>query len=692
MKRLLFGFALLGTAAWAQPVDVTSQYVENPDFAARFAAWVNPGKFTYNIANTFEGKSGQVWMEKWVSRGNTLGTNTGIYQTLRNLPNGTYTLVAAAKNVDQTKTAQICTGAYLYAGQEQTAINVPGDYYVTFTVVNGKADVGVRLKSCNGNWVCIDNFRLYYCGENTDSMAAEQKRVDEQLKAMADKIEKASPTSLKVSTYEFVPTGKTIALGRSTVSGTCKEKGFCWSTHSEPTIFDEHTTETLDGTSIYVMRGLSPATPYYVRAYAMTSGGYVAYGEVHKIVTLPSGNIIYSYDNAALNDTKYTEQQALDVNARINSASAECIWMYNQLTYIPGFSLSVHYNRGAGAGDGTADCSYGGWLRVSQNVPYQQTGTILHETNHAVGIGTTWEWTNNSNLRSETSRGKWLGPIATKMVRFINNNTTSLMDGDKSHMWPYGINGANEDSYQPSNIPLYFYNIFLTHALHQDGIPCSGSVGFASPAYLFEQCDTTKYYLRNNAFATGYMYGTKLSVKFKDVSIEELKADDSFAWYVRYEPRKRYYYFINVATGKALTYDSGFRVTTCTTPTSAELFHLLPARVESELGNDNVSIRSTAYWILHPNKYSSPALTATAKSVVESKVDLGNEAISQQWFLLTADELDALSTGIEPVPADKESTATRTVYDLSGRRVYDTSRFGIYIVNGKKVLGPIHNL
>lgn len=33
----------------AQTEDVTKKYLENPDFEARFAAWVNPGKFTFCI-------------------------------------------------------------------------------------------------------------------------------------------------------------------------------------------------------------------------------------------------------------------------------------------------------------------------------------------------------------------------------------------------------------------------------------------------------------------------------------------------------------------------------------------------------------------------------------------------------------------------------------------------------------------
>lgn len=653
MKKTILAIALplLGMEASAQ-TDVTNKYLENADFQARFAAWVNPGSFTYNTASSFKGKSGEIWMEKFVAKGSSLGTNAGIYQTLRDLPTGTYTLVAAAQCVQQSDATRECKGAYLYAGQEQTAITEAGDYSVTFTVVNGKADVGIKLSACNGNWVCVDNFRLYYNGENADSIAAEQARVDEELQALKDKVANATATTLKVTTYDFVPTGNTIALGRSTVSGTHKEKGFCWSTNPEPTIFDEKTTEFFSNNgNIYVMRGLKPSTTYFVRAYAMTNGGYVVYGNQVKINTLPAGTMSYGYFNDNGGDA--------ETCARINSASAECVWMYNNLSYIPGFYLSVHYVPGAGAGDGTADCSYGGWMRVSQKYAYQQTGTMLHETNHGVGVGTTGEWYNNSNLRAETSRGLWLGPMGTKMVRFFENSQTATMTGDGTHMWPYGINGAQEDSYQPSNQCLYYANILITHALHQDGLPCTRDVGFASPAYLFEQDDNTKYYIKNNnastGMLTGFLYSTASGLKWGNVTAQEAKDDDTYAWYIKYDPKTRYYYFQNASTGKMITYSSGFKVAARTAPTSAERFHLLPARLETTFGTGTSKVTHTAYWILQPNKYSSQALEATASGVTGKTVDLTNGATSQQWMFLTADEIDKFEQAAM-VNANKEFT------------------------------------
>lgn len=659
MKKIFIGLIalMIGTSVSAQ-TDVTNTYIENPDFGARFAAWVNPGSFTYNVTNTFTQKSGQVWMEKWVSSGGTLGNNAGIYQTLRNLKTGTYTLVVGAQNIQQSSTTKVCTGAFVYAGNEQTEINKAGDYSVVFTVVNGKANIGVRLSNCTGNWVCIDNFRLYYNGENADSIAAEQARVDNELKELKDHLANATGTMPKVTTNTFVPTGCTIALGRiSKITGTVVEKGFCWSTNPEPTILDEKTTETFSNNGdIYVMRGLKPSTTYYVRAYAMTSGYQVGYGDVIKINTLRAGNMRYGYDNAG------DEFQ----NARINSASAECIWMYNQLSYIPGFYLNVHYVYGAGAGDGTADCSYGGWMRVSQKEAYQQTGTILHETNHGVGVGTTGAWYNNANLRADVSRGLWLGPRGTQMVRFFENNTTATMTGDNTHMWPYGINGAQEDSYQPSNHCLYFANILITHALHQDGLPCTSGVGFAMPAYVFQQDDNAKYYIQCEDAESGgevsYLgmtsTGTLRSIK---ASPSAAMSDDNLAWKITFNPKTSLYILQNVGTGRYLTNSSGTiaSIVRSGNTTSTDEFHFMPSRNDVQVK----TWKGTTYWILTGSGHKAlegGSYNATGQyyNISTKDYNASNSATAQRWVIYSNADIDALEN---EVIKDRKSDLARII-------------------------------
>lgn len=674
MKRIAFILLLIVNCqlsiinCLSAQTDVTSKYIDNPNFEARFAGWVNTN-MTFNTSKNYDGQDGMVFMEKWVSAGNKLNSTASISQVLEGLTAGTYTLTANAQNIQQNNKEATQTGAFLYAGDEQTEVSASGTYSVTFTVVSGKAEIGFKLQNCTGNWACVDNFLLTYDGLNPSNINAElQKLITEaegvvgsgvtgpalqtaidNAKSLAGesspqtaetyqttakaliratleyRISNATGAAPKVTTWDFVPTGVTIALGRMTATGSgIKERGFCWSTEPEPTVLDNRSTRYFsENGNIYCLEHLQPATIYYVRPYAMTNGYQVGYGDVVKIATLPESNMTVVYDNAGDEQT----------NFRIASAVNEVYWLYHHLTNVRGFNLNVHYVPGAGTGDGTADCSYGGWMRVSQNTPYQQTGTILHETNHGVGVGTTGEWYNNSNLRAETSRGLWLGPRANQMVQFLKNDKTATLTGDGTHMWPYGINGAHEDSYNPENTILYYANAMTTHALHQDGLICSSSVGFATPAYVFQQDDETKYYIKSeDENAMGYLTMSNTGI----LRTEAFDADnaDNFAWNITYDPKNSYYIFRNVGTGKYMTYSSSIRATAKETPTAAEKFHLLPARAAVSMG----SFTGTGYWI---TKGSGAALEAGTTSTSTKTLDFSNAATSQRWLFLTADQLDA---------------------------------------------------
>ena len=158
---------------------------------------------------------------------------------------------------------------------------------------------------------------------------------------------------------------------------------------------------------------------------------------------MPKGNITYSYDNAG-DDAQ---------NARISQSVSGGMEYWKNLTSISGFNLSAHYVYGAGAGSGTADCSYGGWMRVSQTESYQQTGTILHEAGHGIGVGT--HGTYSGDIRSENTRGIWYGKRATRFLQFWDNSENVRLTGDNTHLWAtgaaqslsYTINGAHEDAH-----------------------------------------------------------------------------------------------------------------------------------------------------------------------------------------------------------------------------------------------------
>ena len=737
MKKILMsGLFMMFALVLRADKDVTNSYIENPDFEARFAGWFNNG-FYYVTNSSFSQKNNKIYMERWVASGGKI-PNVEISQDLY-LPAGTYQLNAGCQNIQQSGKIESCTGAILYANDEQVTVTESKDYSLTFTVLQGVTKIGFKVTSTNANWAAIDNVRLTLLDANIEAEHAElQKLIDKATEVIGDgggegateltaaingakeliaagsndkidslakslsdatlnyRILNATGGSPKITTNKFVAAGATVLLGRMSLGSAAGilERGFCWSTHPEPTIFDNRSTHSFSANGeIYRMEKLQPGTMYYVRPYMLTNKYVLAYGDIVKAPTLPRGTVTADYDNGGSTEENY----------RIASAVEEIKWLYNNLSYVRGINLSVHYS----AGTPTADCSYGGWMRVGANESYQQTGTILHETNHGVGVGTSDIWW-NGNYRQDGDRGKWLGPRATQMIRFLNKDNTAYMNGDDTHMWPkssysgpnYGINGAHEDTYNPENTLLYYGNVLITHAMHQDGLICSSSVGFASPAYTFEQEDETKYYIKttdNLGNETSLLTVTENgALTQKEVRAEEALQNDSFAWNIIYDAKTAYYALRNVATGKLLSCSTTqFKTVTRTSPTAAEQVQLLPSRTNFKKGKLNTS----SYWIT----IRKQALKVTNQTTVSgASFDASDKNTKQHWLVLTADQFAEFDdycvekeTGIgESLSPNHSQRECGVIYDLSGRKVNSQfsnfnsqlKRKGIYIKDGKKIL------
>ena len=499
-------------------------------------------------------------------------------------------------------------------------------------------------------------------GEGTGNGAADFKSIidaaqsnydnatvtDEEIAQIIINLENAALTFRIANATGEVPTvvtdtryarGATMIFGRSTVTapsgGTIKERGLCWSTSPEPTIFDNRTTDYFSNNGqIYKIKGLEPSTIYYVRAYAISDGDMVGYGDPIKVITIPMGKINYTYNNGG----------PADANARINAALVSAVDYWNNLTSINGLNITCNY----GAGTPTADCSYGGWMRVGPNSDYQRTGTILHEMGHAVGVGTHPYWSGPSVLRANSNSGIWLGDRVTEVMRFWENDNTSTLTGDGTHMWPYGINGAHEDTGEES---LYTINGLITQALGEDGLPLTGyNDGFTLPAYVFEQEDNVKYYIRNESEKYG-RYTSYLTVtssgtlKWEDYTAEEALAQDSTAWYITFNPKTCYYNFRNAATGNYITYaTSSFRTASKETPGTNENIQLMRSRVDAIGSNFPADIPQRGYWMIHPgsNGLHPDCLAGSPRNrttVAEFNID--NSSDIQRWIILTADEATA---------------------------------------------------
>lgn len=532
--------------------------------------------------------------------------------------------------------------------------------------------------------------------QTTDGADVTSDDIKDAIQALKDamfayNVVNGSGTIPVVVTNDYVARGSTVALGRSTVSGVSsselQEQGFCWSTEPNPTVLDNRSTKSYaQAGKIYAMENLEPSTVYYVRAYALTKTYAVGYGEVKKVITLPKGKVRWTYD--------YGADDA--ANARIAAAVEDAVNYLNTYTSISGLTTQVHY----GSGTPTADCSYGGWMRVGPNASYQRTGTILHELGHAIGVGTHSVWNDgNSPMRAGSGRGDWLGDRATAVLRFLDNNPTAVMTGDGTHMWPYGVNGAHEDNGQPI---LYICNTLIYQALGEDGLPPTG--GFATPAYTFEQEDTIKYYIKNEHKDYGLndsylVENEKGYLVWKDMDAAAATADDNAAWYVTFNPVNCYYQLRNAATGHYMSYSktgvNGIRTASKASATANENFQLMRSRIDVtvDVGDKQEAFRG--YWIIHPEHTLNPTTLIASNNGATSTAafNLNNTAAIQRWLLLSAEEAHRFEGTTDMVEVELPTSATQAdVYSITGVRVRTAATSleglpsGIYIVGGRKVL------
>ncbi len=463
--------------------------------------------------------------------------------------------------------------------------------------------------------------------------------------------------------------GATRAFGRAkfaAVNGnTIQTRGFCWSSENRfPTIEDSHSNLTYSNNGlIFRMEGLTPSTVYYARAYAVGKDGSVGYGDVIKIVTLPKGTISWGYDNGG----------SSDANSRINAAVESAVNYWNELTSITDLYLNVHY----GADTPTADCSYGGWMRVGPNSSYQRTGTIMHEALHAIGIGTTGLWNSGTSpLRAGSGTGQWLGDRATELVRFWDNSTTEYPTGDVTHIWVSGttasttsfsVNGAHEDT---GTDMQYTAVSLMAQAVGEDGLPPTGTHAFGLPYYSFNQEDTIKYYIKNESETYG-LFSAFLTetdnhqLKWQKMTANEAVANDAAAWYVTFTPDNQYYQITNAKSGYKISYSTNGFITTSTAGiTVNQNFHLMRSRIDITNHVGEVVTANRGYWMLHPDNGSAtpPALTASSNgSVTVSNFDISNTAVQQRWVILTASEA-----------ADMENAGlmtARSTYNVNRTRV-----------------------
>ena len=729
MKKLLLTniMMFLAFCANAQSDTDRTSYITNPSFENGTNGWVCESLQSQNN-NSFTKKSGNIYMEKWVSSGNYVG-NGSIYQTITQLPIGIYRLTVAAQNLNQSNTSQNCSGVYIYADDQQASVYTPGDYSVTFTNITGDVEIGFVAKGATGNWIAVDNFRLSQIGEveketvmeevnrlleeaekiptdiiptniasalqaaiaagkliNEASADTDIQQVLKDLKAnielgeFAVNLANATPGNgtapAVTNTNHYVATGATQALVRATMKGSnVLERGVCWSTEHNPTVLDERTTKYFDLKGyIFHIKGLQPATVYYIRPYVMNKTYTVAYGDEVKIVTHPKGTCTGSWNEGAPDAA---------ANQRCREAIQQTIDYFNEWTGIQGFHLTGNY----GADTPTADCSYGGWMRIGPNAGNQAIGTVLHETGHGVGVGTHDRWNDCEETReSQGKYGKWLGREANDVLHFLENyyGEEVFFTGDAVHGWgtssntsitnatisyDWLVNGADKDKHSELQ---YIGGMCILHGLFIDGLPPTASNwyttdqnGIAGYTYNFD--DEKKYYLMNKDTARGLGEGLLYQRASTDIAWKPLLTgeviSDSAAWYMEFDPQNCLYSFKNASTGKYLTHPSSGNLEVKmlkTSPTMNEKFQLMPDRTDVTIKIDGKRNKTHGYWFTWGEssfKSMSAASFSNRRgygSISQEAFDFSNDATTQQWIILSEDDLatyqqNAIETGISVV-------------------------------------------
>jgi hypothetical protein len=276
--------------------------------------------------------------------------------------------------------------------------------------------------------------------------------------------------------------------------------------------------------------------------------------------------------------------------------------------------------------------------------------------------------------------GHWAGDRANEAVRFWENNNNLVITGayDGGH-WgvvnkgetysqdnifhnKYPHNGAHLEpgawagpkNWNDTEV-FYIGNSIINQGFCEDGlIPVNFYSGaFCLPAYVFEQDDHAKYYIKSESadhgLSTAYLIEqSDGTVKWEEMTGTEATSNDHAAWYISFTPDNQYYQFRNAATGRYLTFSAnganGIKTVAKATPAANEDFHLMRGRQDVALGN----FKTRGYWIIHPEAKANPAtFTATADGkVAANTLNLYNSSVAQRWIFMRAEDINNFEAGL----------------------------------------------
>ena len=235
--RLILTIAFIATttmgiaqddASESYPIDRTD-LIQNPSFEDNGATGWHVSNMTAQSNTVFARKSGNIYMETWVSIGQNIA-DASIWQTIKALPCGNYELTVAALHIQQsasgstTNKGKAQTGAYLYAGNTQVAVTSMKNYKLTFSVIDQTEDIeiGLQAKNATGNYLCVDNFRLSYTGPlTTESYVNDLQKLVNEAQTLLDK---GIQQSIAESLEEALVNARTALQGSGTEDSITYDK------------------------------------------------------------------------------------------------------------------------------------------------------------------------------------------------------------------------------------------------------------------------------------------------------------------------------------------------------------------------------------------------------------------------------------------------------------------------------------
>lgn len=334
--------------------------------------------------------------------------------------------------------ASITERGICWAAHNQPSIT---DFKASPTTVSGSGEFEVELTNLIGG-------KKYYARAYASNSAG--RAYGNTLEFTTESYEDARVSATSVTFYKLNSMQASATI-ETDGGADVLEAGICYAETQNPTI-DNQVVKAINitnGAFKVDVTNLALGKTFYAKSYVKTAKGIFYSGQT-SFQTFNKGKITVNYHNQA--------NIPAEVLTRLKTMADQGVKLLEEHTSIVK-TVTIEYNTGVA----TADASFTGWMRWGSNTSYQRAGTFLHEFSHTIGSGTASYWTGTL-----LKNGLYTGSSANLALQKATNDPTVFLKGDGQHWWPYGINGAHEDTGKESD---YIVTTLIMEGFKRDGIP-----------------------------------------------------------------------------------------------------------------------------------------------------------------------------------------------------------------------------